>query len=217
MIHAACSNSNHLETRRKPDADKGWRNQCRLSTATLLIPSVFQSEHLGYPEGRLLLFWGLFCLLGLPGEVTWDGAVCAGESWAWGAGRSDRLPPLPALPSPGLPSVSDTPGGAGVVPYRVAQDSLWLLPGKAGTWTFGSPTQVNFTSVTLCRALEGEGFEPLPLLCYSLPPNLSGSGLAVCVDTHRGPSLIPPVAILWDYVNSIVHRMQSTSVYISLF
>lgn len=103
MIHAACSNSNHLETRRKPDADKGWRNQCRLSTATLLIPSVFQSEHLGYPEGRLLLFLGLFCLLGLPGEVKWDGAVCAAESWAWGAGRSDRLPPLPVLPSPRSP------------------------------------------------------------------------------------------------------------------
>ena len=73
MIHAACSNSNHLQTRRKPDADKGQRNQCRLSTASLLIPSVFPSEHLGYPEGRLLLFLGLFCLLGLPGEVTRDG------------------------------------------------------------------------------------------------------------------------------------------------
>lgn len=92
MIHAACSNSNHLQMRRKPDADKGRRNQCRLSTASLLIPSVFPSEHLGYPEGRLLLFLGLFCLLELPGEVTRDGAVCAGENWAWGAGRSDAFP-----------------------------------------------------------------------------------------------------------------------------
>lgn len=105
MIHAACSNSNHLQTRRKPDADKGQRNQCRLSTATLLIPSVFPSEHLGYPAGRLLLFLGLFCLLGLPGDVAWDGAVCAGGNWAWAAGRSDAFPRSCAA-LPGLPSVS---------------------------------------------------------------------------------------------------------------
>lgn len=76
MIHAACSNSNHLQTRQKPDADKGWRNQCRRGTAILLIPSAFQSEHLGYQERRLLLILGLFCLLGLPGELMWAGAVC---------------------------------------------------------------------------------------------------------------------------------------------
>ena len=156
-----------------------------------------------------------------PGAARWSHegwrVTCAGENWACGAGRSDRLPPLPVLLSPGLPSVSDTPVGAVIVTYRVAHDSLWLLISKAGTWKFGSPTQVNFASVTLSSSLEGEGFEPLPVLYYSLSPNLSGSGLAVCVDTHRGPSLVPPVAILWDYVDSIVHRMQSTSVYISFF
>lgn len=66
MIHAACSNSNHLQARQKPDADKGWRNQCRLTAALLLVPSAFQSGHLGYQERRLLLILGLFCLLGLP-------------------------------------------------------------------------------------------------------------------------------------------------------
>lgn len=66
MIHAACSNSNHLQARQKPDADKGWRNQCRLTAALLPIPSAFQSGHLGYQERRLLLILGLFCLLGLP-------------------------------------------------------------------------------------------------------------------------------------------------------
>ena len=215
MIHAACSNSNHLQTRRKPDADKGQRNQCRLSTATLLIPSVFPSEHLGYPAGRLLLFLGLFCLLGLPGDVAWDGAVCAGGNWAWAAGRSDAFPRFLCCP-PGSPQCFSTPGGAAVVTRRAAQDSPWPLLSRAGTWTFGSPTQVNFASVTLRSSLEGEGFEPLPVLYHSLSPDPSGSGLAVHVDTHRGPSLIPPVAILWDYVDSTVHRMQSTSVYISL-
>lgn len=75
MIHAACSNSNHLRMRQKPDADKGCRNQCRLSTAILLISSAFQSEHLGYLERRLLLILDLFCLPGLPGEITWAEAV----------------------------------------------------------------------------------------------------------------------------------------------
>lgn len=65
MIHAACSNSNHLRKRQKPDADKGWRNQCRLGAAILLIPSAFQSGHLGYQEKKLLLILALFCLLGL--------------------------------------------------------------------------------------------------------------------------------------------------------
>lgn len=155
-----------------------------------------------------------------PGAARWShegwSCVCR-RKLGLGSREVWRLPPLPVLPSPDLPSVSDTPGGAVVVTYRVAQDSLWLLLSKAGTWTFGSPTQVNFASVTLSSSLEGEGFEPLLVLYYSLSPILSGSGLAVCVDTHRGPSLVPPVAILWDCVDSIVRRMQSTSVYISFF
>lgn len=153
-----------------------------------------------------------------PGAARWRrvgwSCVCR-RKLGLGSREVWRLPPFLCCP-PGSPQCFSTPGGAAVVTRRAAQDSPWPLLSRAGTWTFGSPTQVNFASVTLSSSLVGEGFEPLPVLYHSLSPDPSGSGLAVHVDTHRGPSLIPPVAILWDYVDSTVHRMQSTSVYISL-
>lgn len=91
MIHAACSNSNHLRTRQKPDADKGWRNQCRLGTAILLIPSAFQSEHLGIRRGGSCSFWGFSVSRGC--QVKSCGPrLCAREHRAPGAMMSD-LPP----------------------------------------------------------------------------------------------------------------------------
>lgn len=126
MIHAACSNSNHLQPRQKPDADKGWRNQCRLGTAILLIPSAFPSEHLCPQERRLLLILDLLCLLGLPGKIIESVVMCRGKK------TSLRSTDVRAL-SLRLSSISDTLGRTGSVTCTVAQNSLWLPLGKAGT------------------------------------------------------------------------------------
>ena len=174
MIHAACSNSNHLQTRQKPDADKGWRNQCGLGAAILLIPSAFQSEqHLGYQERRLLLILGLFCLLGLPGKIMWAGEACERKP---GLGSSAVWPssPAPWTDCPrGLPSVSDTLKEQGLSP------ALWLrilwssCSERFGTGRFGSPTQG-----TLLEWGSAAGRQSgIWLIYYRFSKNLNGNGL----------------------------------------
>lgn len=155
MIHAACSNSNHLQTRQKPDADKGWRNQCRLGTAILLISSAFPSEHLGYQERRLLLFLGLFSLPGLPGEIMSAGAVRRGER-ASGAVMSGLPPQLPVHPSLGSPQCfrhtwrnSDCHLACGSESSVTPTEKSWSLR----VW-LTHPSDV--ASVVLCSTLEEE-------------------------------------------------------------
>lgn len=114
MIHAACSNSNHLQTRQKPDTDKGWRDQCRLGTASLLIPSASQSEHLGYQERGLLPIQGRFCLPGLPGKM-WSRALYKRKQ----PGGNNAWPPSPA-PRTSLP-------GAFLI-FQAHLEEQWLSP-----------------------------------------------------------------------------------------
>lgn len=163
MIHAACSNSNHLQARQKPDTDKGWRNQCRLTAALLPIPSAFQSGHLGYQERRLLLILGLFCLLGLP-----DKFMCL--ELDTGKSRLRELWHLSSLPriSPVFPIWQ----GAGPAPVLGTEVSVVYLENLRAWLMLGSPTLR--TSLWWCfqlvkRTKDSLVSEPVPPLVQLYP------------------------------------------------
>ena len=196
MIHAACSNSNHLQTRQKPDADKGWRNQCWLGTALLLIPSAFQSEHLGYQERRLLLFLGL--------SVSWGCQVkscglemCARENWASGAVMSDLPPHLPVQPSPGSPQCFRHTWRNSDCHLHCDAEFSVASTQQSWNWSVWLTHSNNFAPVTLCSMQEGVRMEQDLSWCQcfiTASPKtwMEEDWLAVCVDTHWGPFLIPP-------------------------
>lgn len=149
MIHAACSNSNHLRTRQKPDADKGWRNQCRLTAAPLPIPSAFQSGHLGYQERRLLLILGLLCLLGPP-----DKFMCL--ELDTGKSRLQELWHLSWIPR--ISPVLSTWQGMGPAPVLGAEGSVVYLE-NLRAWVFSITHSQNFPLVMFSACQENKGWD----------------------------------------------------------
>lgn len=126
---------------------------------------------------------GLFCLLRLPGEIIWAGAVYRGKL---GLRGSDVWPP-----SLGSLQCSDTPGRTAIVTCIVAQNFLWLLLRKDRIWMFGSATRVTFLKWCFAACWERRGwvgFELVPDLYYSFFQNPNGSGLGVLSHTHLRPS-----------------------------
>lgn len=208
MIHAACSNSNHLQTRQKPDTDKGWRNQCRLGTAILLIPSAFQSEHLGYRERRLLLILDLFLSLG---AAMWNhvGWSCVQEKM--GPQEQWRLTSFPRVPQ----CFRHTWRNSGC---HLCYGSELTVASTQKGWNFSIwlTHSSNFPQVILCSVLGEERMEWDLSCCQCFIIASPKTWMEVdwlSVPTHiRDPFLNLP-----DDIDSVLHTIQSTSTWISLF
>lgn len=131
---------------------------------------------------------GFFCLLRLPGEIMWAGAVYWGKL---GLRGSDVWPlSLRSL------QCSDTPQRTAIAAWIVVQNFRWLLLRKDGTWVFGSATQVTFLKwcFAACRERRGwVGFELALELYYGFSQNPNRSGLAVSSHTPLETFLIPPL------------------------
>lgn len=122
---------------------------------------------------------GFFCLLRLPGEIMWAGAVYWGKLGL----RGSDVSPL-SLRSP---QCSDTPERRVIATWIVAQNFLWLLLRKDGTWVFGSATQVTFLKWCFAACWERRGwvgFELALELYYGFSQNPNRSGPAVSSHTH---------------------------------
>lgn len=181
MIHAACSNSNHLQTRQKPDADKGWRNQCRLSTAILPIHSAFQSEHLGPREKEASANSGSFLS---PGTARWNHV-------GWSHVQETKL---------GLRSSDVWAPSLGSPQFQTHLDEQQLSPALWLGMLCGFHSErlelehlahpLTNLQVMLGRVLGEEGWSGVglvPVLYYSCSHQLNGSGLAVSCHTRSGP------------------------------
>lgn len=177
MIHAACSNSNHLRTRQKPDTDKGWRNQCRLTAAPLPIPSAFQSGHLGYQERRLLLILGLICLLGLPDKFMCleldTGKSRLRELW--------HLSPLPRI-SPAFPTWQ----GIGPAPVLGTDVVAVVYLENLRAWVLGSPTLRTSPPVMFSACQENKGWDGIKA-ATPISPNSTRLGLGCQLSPRSRP------------------------------
>lgn len=142
-----------------------------------------------------------------PGAARWNHVSWSCAQRRAGLRSSDVWPPSPAscTPLPGVSPVFQThleeQWLSPCLWLRILCDSYWE---KLELESLAHPPEWRCFRGALQHTGRGEdrvGFKLVQVLYYSFSPNLDGSGLAVCVDTHRGPFLIPPVAILWDYVD----------------
>lgn len=150
-----------------------------------------------------------------PGAARWNHA-------GWSCVHKKTRPPGQGclISLPGLPSVSDAPGGTELVTSTVAQNSLWLLLRKAATWVFGSATQLTLLKWCSAALLEEERMEWDLSWCQCFITASPKTWMEVdwlSAPTHRELFPHSSGSHSWDFIDLALHRMQSTFTCISLF